>query len=126
MLSCHDFEAEHHLSDSLLGIIFLGTPHAGSSLAKFAAALGYFIKFSVVKSPNMSNIEVLKRDSEVLAGIQKTFQTAIEKRARQENRRLGIHCCTEEKPVKGLGRVSVLGPWLQSHRLTHYLAHCRA
>ena len=126
MLSCHHLEKENQLSDSLLGIIFLGTPHAGSSLSKFALALGHFIQFSVVKSPNISNLDVLKKDSEVLAGIQKTFQTAIEKRGRQEKRRLQIHCCTEEKPVQGLERVSVLGPWLQSHMLMHYLACCRA
>ena len=110
MLSCHDFEEEHQLSDSLLGVIFLGTPHAGSGLSKFALALGYFIKFSVVKSPNTSNIAVLKKDSEVLAGIQKTFKTAIEKRERLGKRRLEIHCFTEENPVQGLGRVRVLGP----------------
>lgn len=104
VLSYHDFEAEHFLSVSLLGIIFLGTPHAGSSLSKFALALGHIIQFSVVKSPNMSNLDVLKKDSEVLAGIQKTFQTAIEKRARLEKRRLEIHCCIEENTVQGLGR----------------------
>ena len=126
MLSCNTFEAEHQLSHSLLGIIFLGTPHAGSDLPNFALALGDFIKFSAVKSPNTSNIDVLKKDSEVLAGIQKTFQIAIEKRGRLEGRRLEIHCCTEEKPVQILGRVSVLSPWLQSHMLMHYLAYCRA
>ncbi|KAM0795973.1 hypothetical protein BDR22DRAFT_812731, partial [Usnea florida] len=104
VLSCNTFEAEHQLSHSLLGIIFLGTPHAGSDLSNFALALGDFIKFSAVKSPNTSNIDVLKKDSEVLAGIQKTFQTAIEKRGRLEGRRLEIHCCTEEKPVQILGR----------------------
>ena len=124
MLSCQDFEDEHQLSDSLHGIIFLGTPHAGSDLSKFALALGYFIKFSLVKNPNTSNIAVLKKDSEVLALIQKSFKTAIEKRGRLEKRRLEIHCCTEEFPVQGLGRVSVLGPWLQSDMLMHYLACC--
>ncbi len=82
VLSIHDIEAEHQLSDSLLGIMFLGTPHAGSDLAKFALALGYFIKLSLVKSPNTSNIAVLKKNSEVLAGVQKSFSIAIIKRER--------------------------------------------
>ena len=117
VLSNHDFEAEHQLSDSLCGIVFLGTPHAGSDLAKFALALGYFIKLSLVKSPNTSNIAVLKNDSEVLAGIQQSFSVAITKRERLEKKPLDIHCCIEENPVHGLGRVRVYRTRLQSHPL---------
>ena len=114
VLSYHDFEAEHQLSDSLHGIVFLGTPHAGSDLSKFALALGYFIKFSMVKSPNTSNLAVLKKESEVLAGIQDSFSKAITKRERLEKKQLEIHCCIEEIPIKGLGHVSEYHSWLQS------------
>ncbi|CAD6593296.1 MAG: hypothetical protein ASARMPREDX12_007021 [Alectoria sarmentosa] len=104
ILSFHAFEAEHQLSDSLHGIVFLGTPHAGSDLSKIALALDYFIKFSLVKSPNTSNIAVLEKDSEVLAGIQDSFSTAITKRDKLEKKSLAIHCCIEENPVQWLGR----------------------
>lgn len=114
VLSNHDFEAEHQLSDSLHGIVFLGTPHAGSDMTKFALALSYIIKLSLVKNPNTSNIAVLKKDSEVLADIQDSFMKAITGRQVQGKKSLAIHCCTEENPVQGLGRVSVHGTPLQS------------
>ena len=114
VLSSHHFEEEHQLFDSIHGIMFIGTPHAGSDLSKFALALGYIIKASVVKSPNISNIAVLEKDSEVLAGIQDSFSTAITKRERLEKKRVEIHCCTEEHTVTGLGRVGVYLPWLSS------------
>ena len=117
VLSSNDFEAEHQLSDSLRGIIFLGTPHAGSGLAKFALALGYFIRFSLVKNPNISNVAVLEKDSEVLAGIQDSFIIAITKRERLEKKVLAIHCCIEENPVQGLGRVGYHHQRVQSSPL---------
>lgn len=112
VLSTDDLEIEHQLSETLHGIIFLGTPHAGSDLSKFALALGYFIKFSLVKSPNTSNIAVLKKDSEVLAAIQDAFSVAIAKRERLERKPVQIHCCIEENPVQGLERVSEHPPGL--------------
>lgn len=106
VLSNESFEAEHQLIDSLFGILFLGTPHAGSDLSKFALALGNLIKFSSMKRPNTRLIAVLERNSEVLAGIQDSFSTAIAKREVQKKNRVRIHCCIEEYPVSGLGRVS--------------------
>lgn len=106
VLSSEDIEAEKQISDSLHGIVFMGTPHAGSGLAKFALSLGYFIKFSLVKSPNTSNLGVLEKDSEVLAGIQNSFGLFFFKRERN-GKRLAIHCCIEEMPVKNLGHVSI-------------------
>ena len=85
--------------------MFLGTPHAGSDMSKFALALNYIIKVSLVKSPNTSNLAILEKDSEVLAGIQDSFSTAITKRERVEKKPVEIHCCTEELPIKWLGRV---------------------
>ena len=107
LLSNEGFEAGHQLSESLYGIVFLGTPHAGSDLAKFALTLSSIIKFSIVKSPNTSNIAVLEKESEVLASIQGSFSVAITKRERLEKKYIKIHCCIEEKPMKGLGGVSV-------------------
>ena len=107
-MSSETFEAEHQLSVSLYAVMFIGTPHAGSDLAKFALALGYIVKSSLVKKPNLSNIAVLERDSEVLAGIQESFSIAITKRAMLERKYVKIHCCIEEDPVRWLGCVSII------------------
>ena len=108
VLSYHDYKEEHQLSDSFYGIVFLGTPHAGSDFTKFALSLGFLV--NLVKSPNTSNIGVLEKDSEVLAGIQNSFGVAITKRAEIEKKHIEIYCCTEEKPLKGLSHVSVHHP----------------
>lgn len=105
ILSSETFEAEQYLSDSLLGIMFIGTPHAGSDLASFALTLGYLIRLSLVKKPNVSNLKVLEKDSETLAGIQESFSTLLTKRQRLDHRSIEIHCCLEEEPVSGLGHV---------------------
>ena len=110
VLSSQKFEEEHLLFDSIYGIMFLGTPHAGSDLAKYALALGHIIKISLVKSPNMSNLSALEKDSEILAGIQEAFITAITRRERVEKKRVEIHCCIEELPIQGLGRVGAQLP----------------
>ena len=68
----------------------------------------------MVKSPNTRNIAILKKDSEVLAGIQDSFSVTMAKREREDRKHLEIHCCIEENPVQGLGRVSVYRPRLQS------------
>lgn len=89
--------------------MFLGTPHAGSDLTKFALAVGYFVKFSLTKKPNTSNLSILKRDSEVLAGIQDSFSSMLSKREETLHYpRLAIYCFIEEKPITGLETVSVV------------------
>jgi hypothetical protein len=61
-----------------------------------------------VKQPNASNLKVLKRDSETLAGISESFSslmnTWVEKVGCSGP---DIFCFVEEPPVEGLG-VSVV------------------
>ena len=88
--------------------MFLGTPHAGSNLALFALAMGNLIKMSLVKTVNTSNVEILRHNSQALAAIQESFSTYLMGRERSTDpsiRSISIHCCTEEKPVMGLGHV---------------------
>jgi hypothetical protein len=86
--------------------MFLGTPHAGSDLSKFALAIGYIINLSVFKSPNLSNVHILKRDSEVLASMQESFSALLSRWTETLGcSRPAIYSFIEEKPVTGLGRV---------------------
>ena len=81
--------------------MFIGTPHAGSDFTKFALTLRYLIRLSLIKKPGLSNLKVLKKNSETLAGIQESFSTLLTTRQRLDDRSVEIHCCIEEKPVSG-------------------------
>ncbi len=96
-----------HLKNILLstrGIIFLGTPHHGAGLARWAELLSRSIGF--IKQTNAPVVEVLKRDSEVLARIQDSFHTMVMARNR-EGRPVEITCFFEELPLPGVGQVSL-------------------
>lgn len=83
----------------------MGTPHAGSSLKKFATALSTIINLGP-KKPNQKILDVLDRHSEVLSLIQADFQAMMKTRERNNEREIKLLCCIEELPVTGLGRVS--------------------
>ncbi|KAL2199927.1 P-loop containing nucleoside triphosphate hydrolase protein [Corynascus similis CBS 632.67] len=84
------------------GIAFLGTPHHGSGLARWAELLSRSI--GIIKQTNTQIIEVLKRDSEVLARIQDGFHTMVLARGR-EGQPIEISCFFEELPLPGIGQV---------------------
>ncbi|KAI1170200.1 Alpha/Beta hydrolase protein [Nemania sp. FL0916] len=88
---------------STRGIIFLGTPHHGAGLARWAELLARHL--GIVKQMNDKILDVLKRDSEVLARIQDSFHTMI--RAHNEEGRPPIEmtCFYEEIPVLGVGLI---------------------
>jgi len=92
------------------GIVFLGTPHHGSGLARWAERLSRSI--GIIKQTNTQIVEVLKRDSEVLAGIQDGFHTMVLARGK-EGQPIEISCFFEELPLPGIGQVSVMA-WLYS------------
>ncbi|KAL4732589.1 hypothetical protein ACLX1H_001607 [Fusarium chlamydosporum] len=85
------------------GVIFMGTPHHGSSLAK----IGELVSRSVgmIKNTNSDIVQVLTRDSEVLARIKDGFQALIMARSRDEHNTIEITCFYEELPKKGVGLV---------------------
>lgn len=96
--------SEQHLQDIVnftRGVIFLGTPHHGSSLAK----IGELVSRSVglIKETNSDIVQVLTRDSEVLARIQDSFQALLMTRRKDEATMIEITCFYEELPTKKFG-----------------------
>lgn len=99
--------AEKHLQNILTctrGILFLGTPHAGSDLATWAELLAKSV--GLVKQTNPQILDVLKRESEVLARIQKEFQSMLRSRLKNHDPSIAITCFYEQLPLPGIGEVS--------------------
>ncbi|KAE8382644.1 Alpha/Beta hydrolase protein [Aspergillus bertholletiae] len=90
----------HNILRSTRGIIFLGTPHHGASLAKWADFVCRSI--SLVKQTNPEIVNVLKRESEVLARIQDGFHTMVRSVGPPP---IEVTCFYEEVPVLGVGLV---------------------
>ncbi|KAJ5449859.1 Alpha/Beta hydrolase protein [Penicillium daleae] len=93
--------AEDHLQDifnATRGIVFLGTPHKGAWLAKWAtipaSALGF------VKSTNTNLLDVLQSKNEVLESIQDDFLTMTRRLRENDKGRLQITCFFEELPMR--------------------------
>ena len=88
------------------GIIFMGSPLRGASLADWAAIGVNFIR--LFKRANQSLLSTLQRDSEVLERIRKDFMMQLKARydAREKEKSLKLKCFTEEIPVSGVGLVS--------------------
>jgi protein SERAC1 len=93
--------------DSVRGLIFLGTPHAGSDFTIFATAVADIIRLSLVKTPNKSILQVLKRNSEVLANIENDFLTIVRARAESGRGHIKLHSFVEELPVTATGHVGI-------------------
>ncbi|KAI6771494.1 hypothetical protein HG531_009119 [Fusarium graminearum] len=96
---------EPHLQgifDYTKGIIFLGTPHRGSWMAKWAdipaSALG------VVKSINKSLLKILETDNKYLESVQDRFWSMVREQ-QKAGRDLEITCFFEELPLSGVGKV---------------------
>ena len=106
ILSDNSPEKDHRqIAERTHGIVFLGTPHAGSDFTGFAKALTNIVSCSIVKKPNKAILDVLTRQSQVLASIQKDFQNLLELRQQNHKPPITIHCCQEELPVAGTGHV---------------------
>jgi hypothetical protein len=102
---------ESHLQKILQctrGIIFLGTPHHGSGLARWAEMLAKSIGF--LKQTNPKILQVLQNDSEVLARIQDSFHAMVRARNQDRMQPIEITCFFEELPLPGIGDVSNLVP----------------
>jgi pimeloyl-ACP methyl ester carboxylesterase len=82
---------------STRGIIFMGTPHAGSDLAKLGHRLAGAL--NIVRKTNSAILAPLQVDSDELIAVQQQFQQMA-----SDNRdSLEIFCFFEEKAVVGVG-----------------------
>ena len=92
---------------SARGIVFLGTPHHGAGLARWAETLARTIGH--IKQTDHGIVEVLRRDSEVLARIQDSFHAMIMTRNKDGHKDglqpIEITCFYEELPLPGVGLV---------------------
>ncbi|KAI1171350.1 hypothetical protein F4777DRAFT_565724 [Nemania sp. FL0916] len=103
-------EADGNIVECTRGVVFLGTPHRGAGLAEFAASVVNVI--SLVKLPNKKLLEVLNKNSDILANITEGFLNLVTRRNREKDSQgslkpIGIHCFTEEKPVEFLEKLVV-------------------
>lgn len=100
---------EEHVKDvleSTAAIAFMGTPHAGSRGADWAAP---FTRFSnLLKKTNSEIVEVLQPGSEMLANLQQEFHTMLEDWRKNRQRSISIFCFYEEVAMPGVGEVGCL------------------
>ncbi|KAM7213610.1 hypothetical protein V8F06_010996 [Rhypophila decipiens] len=90
-------ERLRRIYDHTTGILFLGTPHTGASLATVAHRLASVLSLTTPKS-NLRILRVLEKDSEVLARIQTDFYTILKSKSA-----LRVSCFYEELKYPGLG-----------------------
>lgn len=100
-------QPERHIRqilDCTRGVVFLGTPHHGSGLARWGEGLAKAI--GVLKQTNAEILGVLKSESEVLERVQNSFHTMIRARGQEGRVPIEITCFYEELPLVGVGIVS--------------------
>lgn len=100
--SHEDFLASVH------GVVFFGTPHAGSDFTKFATAISDIISLSIVKKPNRALLDVLSKNSEMLANIENDLFTLIRNRSKSGKKPIDLFVFIEELPLAATGRVSTI------------------
>ena len=89
---------------STRAILFLGTPHHGAGLARWAELLAKSI--GIIKQTNTELLRDLRQDSDALARIQDGFHTMVLDRNRAGGLPpIEIQCYYEELPLKGFGVV---------------------
>ncbi|KAI8954517.1 hypothetical protein F4801DRAFT_575590 [Xylaria longipes] len=99
---------ETHLREifhSVVGIMFMGTPHTGAWIADWANIPARTL--GVLKSTNQTLLEILKTDSQLLQSIQSRFLSMV-RELREDGRRFEVTCFFEELPLRVLKRVVVI------------------
>lgn len=84
------------------GVVFMGTPHGGSWMAKWASIPASLL--GVIKSTNKSLLEILKTDDQFLESIQFRFLSMV-RELREAGGRFEITCFFEELPLPKVGIV---------------------
>lgn len=94
----HLHQIEHHTT----GIVFLGVPHCGADLAKWASLGTRMVK--VLKRANEEIVGVLHPGSEMLRLVEHGFHKILRLR-KDEGSEISITCFYEELSVIGIGEV---------------------
>jgi hypothetical protein len=89
--------------EAIHGIIFLGTPHAGSDLAKWGSLMTGMSKY--FRRTNSDIMRVFKPNSEMLANLQQEFYNMVDCRRKAGKADLRVFCFYEELGITGLGEV---------------------
>jgi hypothetical protein len=90
-----------HIFSATRGIIFLGTPHRGSSMTSLARVVASVAKV-VLRNTNNNLIRDLERDSPTLDRIRDNFSQILDKRT------LSVWTFVEEMGMPGAGKVYTL------------------
>ncbi|KAH5088723.1 hypothetical protein HBI73_134410 [Parastagonospora nodorum] len=91
-------EAAGKLNANTVGVIFMGTPFEGSSIAKWGS-LGLRL-WSLVSKTEKATVKDLEKRSSRLATINENMAKYIQTRDRDHSRRpLDVVCCFEERPT---------------------------
>ena len=95
--------SDNQIQRCTYGVIFMGTPHVGSSLASWGGILTRIATF--FKSANRELMSVLQPASEMLADTQQSFHQMM---ARLDNasKPINLFCFYELVPTTGVGIVS--------------------
>ena len=86
-----------------IGVVFLGTPHRGSDLTPFATIVANILKAGG-KRVNREILQLLNRDSEVLADVEESYAEWL----RKNKGRFDLTCFFEELELPAVGMVSSL------------------
>ncbi|KAK3986483.1 Alpha/Beta hydrolase protein [Cladorrhinum sp. PSN332] len=93
-------EGQQSIVDHTIGVLFLGTPFQGSSLATYGAVAISILEYIMKTQPD--SLETLEKKSKKLADINKEFAVFLKERDRAHGKpRLEIACFFEERPIWG-------------------------
>ncbi|KAK3166744.1 hypothetical protein OEA41_009869 [Lepraria neglecta] len=81
----------------------MGTPHCGSGLAEWAVIGSKFLQY--FRRVNQQTLEVLQRQSEVMARIRQDFHTMLRGWGQSQEGEIAIICFYEELPVSTIGEI---------------------
>lgn len=100
LLHCRESDKSlENVFRSTRGIIFMGTPHAGSDLAESGYRLGKVL--NTIWKTNSDLLEILRQKSQALTAVQQQFQQLLLKPGVNIN----IFCFYEERDVRGVGTI---------------------
>lgn len=98
-LLSRDLEDLKPVNESTRGIIFMGTPHGGSSHANWGGTLARWL--NIVRNTNAGIVQNLRRESEALQAVEEDFQILL----RTARHPPSIHCFYEAFPITAAGKI---------------------